>query len=106
MSDYLKPILSPITGCKNRKAWNKTEGKYIPEESGQNLAETDRGSYFNQEEWLEEFLDDKVHFTLRVKVMIVIINMRIMMKIMSSISNLRVFAIVATKLFHQFFHKN
>ena len=25
----------------------------------QNLAETDRGSYYNQEEWLEEFLEDK-----------------------------------------------
>ena len=25
----------------------------------QNLAEADRRSYYNQEEWLEEFLDDK-----------------------------------------------
>ena len=34
----------------------------MPEERRQNLAETDRGSYYNQEEWLEEFLDDKGGF--------------------------------------------
>ena len=28
----------------------------------EDLAETDRGSYYNQEEWLEEFLDDKGAF--------------------------------------------
>ena len=32
----------------------------MPEERWQNLAETDKGSYYNQEEWLEEFLDNKV----------------------------------------------
>ena len=32
------------------------------EERRQNLAETDRGSYYNQEEWLEEFFDDKGAF--------------------------------------------
>ena len=32
------------------------------EERKQNLAETNRGSYYNQEEWLEEFLDDKGPF--------------------------------------------
>ena len=32
------------------------------EERIQNLAETDRGSYYNQEEWLEEFLDNKGAF--------------------------------------------
>ena len=31
----------------------------MPEEKRQNLAETDRGPYYNQKEWLEEFLDDK-----------------------------------------------
>ena len=30
----------------------------MPEERRQNLAETDRGSYYNQEEQVEEFLDD------------------------------------------------
>ena len=31
----------------------------MPEERRQNLAETDRGSYYNQEEWIEEYLDGK-----------------------------------------------
>ena len=34
----------------------------MPEERKENLAETDRGSYCNQEEWLEEFLEDKAAF--------------------------------------------
>ena len=32
------------------------------EERRQNLAETDRGSYYDQEEWLEEFLDEGVFY--------------------------------------------
>ena len=32
------------------------------EERTENLAETDRWSYCNEEEWLEEFLDDKGAF--------------------------------------------
>ena len=55
-------ILSPFTGCKKRKAWNKTREKYMLEERRQNLGETDRGSCYNQEKWLEEFLDDKSEF--------------------------------------------
>ena len=47
MSDGRKRILSPFTGRKKRKAWNKTGEKYMSEESRQNLAETDRGSYYN-----------------------------------------------------------
>ena len=31
-------------------------------ERRQNLAETDRRSYYNQEKWVEEFLDDKGAF--------------------------------------------
>ena len=31
----------------------------MPEERRQNLAETNRESYNNQEEWIEEFVDDK-----------------------------------------------
>ena len=50
MSDGCKPILSPFTVRKKRKAWNKTREKYMSEESRQNLVETDRGSYCNQEE--------------------------------------------------------
>ena len=34
----------------------------MPEERKQNLAETDRGSYYNQEKCLEEFLNDKCAF--------------------------------------------
>ena len=62
MSGSRKRILSPFTGRKKRKAWNKTREKYMLEERRQNLTETDRGSYYKQEEWLEEFLDDKSAF--------------------------------------------
>ena len=31
----------------------------MPEEKTQNLAETDKRYYYNQEEWLDEFWDDK-----------------------------------------------
>ena len=31
----------------------------MSEEKIQNLAESAKGQYYNQEEWLEEFLDDK-----------------------------------------------
>ena len=61
MPDGRKGILSPFTGCKKRKAWNKTREKYMPVKRRQNLAETDRGSYY-KEEWLEEFLDSKGAF--------------------------------------------
>ena len=55
-------ILRHFTGRKKGKAWNKAEEKYISEEKKQNQVETDRGSYYNQEKWLEEFLDDKGAF--------------------------------------------
>ena len=34
----------------------------MPEERRQNLAEMEKGSYYNQEEWFEEFLDNKSAF--------------------------------------------
>ena len=34
----------------------------MPEQGRRNLAETGRGSYYNQEEWLEELLEDKGAF--------------------------------------------
>ena len=34
----------------------------MPGERRQNLSETDRGSYYDQEEWVERFLDDKGAF--------------------------------------------
>ena len=46
MPDGGKLILSPFTGRKKRKVWNKTREKYMPEERIQNLVETDRGSYY------------------------------------------------------------
>ena len=46
MPDGRKLILSPFTGRKKRKTWNKTREKYMPEERRQNLAETDRESYY------------------------------------------------------------
>ena len=61
MPDGRKRILSPFTGRKKRKAWNKTREKYMPVKRRQNLAETDRGSYY-KEECLEEFLDSKGAF--------------------------------------------
>ena len=54
--------MSPFPGPKKQKAWNNTREKYMPDERRQNLAETDRGSFFNQEEWVEEFWDDKGAF--------------------------------------------
>ena len=52
-----KRIVSPFTEHKKRKEWNNTRENYMLERR-QNLAETDRGSNYNQEEWVEEFLDD------------------------------------------------
>ena len=46
MPDGRKLILSPFTGRKKRKTWNETREKYMPEERRQNLAETDRESYY------------------------------------------------------------
>ena len=62
MSGGRKRTLIPFTGRKKGKAWNKIRAKYRPKERRQNLAETDRGSYCNQKEWLEEFLYDKRAF--------------------------------------------
>ena len=62
MPDGCKRILSPSTESKNRKAWNKTRGKHMSVKRRQNLAEADKGSYYNKKEWLEEFLDGKDAF--------------------------------------------
>ena len=61
MYDGRKRILSPSTGFKKRKAWNKTREKYMPGKRRQNLAETDRRSYYKEEQ-LEVFLDSKGAF--------------------------------------------
>ena len=54
-----KRILSHFTGCKKWRTWYNTREIYKPLKERQNLAETDKGSYYNKEEWLEEFLDGK-----------------------------------------------
>ena len=81
MSGGCKRILSPFTGRKKRKAHNKTREKYMPEERRQNLAGTDRRSYYKQEEWLEPFLGNKSAFYDGSESEIVIMMMRNMMKI-------------------------
>ena len=48
MSDGGKLILSPFTGRKKRKAWNKTTEKYMPVKRRQ--IETDMGSYYNKQD--------------------------------------------------------
>ena len=59
MSAGRKRILSRSTRRKKRKAWNSTREKYRKKEKI--IAKTDR-SYYNQEKWVEEFLDDKGAF--------------------------------------------
>ena len=79
MSDGCKIILSPFTGRKKREAWNKTREKYMPVKRRQ--IETDRGSYYNKEDGQKYFQMVKVHFSMLMKLMIVIMAMRIIMKI-------------------------
>ena len=62
MSAGHKRILSPFAVSKKRKAWINTREKYMPEERRKHLAETDRGSFYNQDECVEEFLDDRGAF--------------------------------------------
>ena len=40
--------MSPFTGHKKRKSWNKTREKYMPVK--RRHIETDRGSYYNTED--------------------------------------------------------
>ena len=48
MSDVRKLILSPFTGSKKGKVWNKTTEKYMPVKRRQ--IKTDRGSYYNKDD--------------------------------------------------------
>ena len=50
MSDGCKQILSPFTGRKKRKAWNKAREKYMSVKRRHNLAETNRGLH-DKKEW-------------------------------------------------------
>ena len=58
MFDGRTRILSPFTGRKKRKAWDKTREKNMPVKRRKHLAETGRGSYC-KEEWLKEIVDSK-----------------------------------------------
>ena len=62
MSADRKRILSPFGGRKKRILPNKKQRTVMTKENRQNLVDTNRGSYYNQEEWLEEFLEDKIIF--------------------------------------------
>ena len=57
MSADQKHILSQFGGHKKRIPPNKKQRTVRTKENGQYLA--DRVSYYNQEEWLEEFLEDE-----------------------------------------------
>ena len=61
MPDGRKRILGPFTGHEKRKAWNKTRVNYMPVKRRQNLAQTDKGSYY-KEKWLEKILYTKGAF--------------------------------------------
>ena len=39
---------------RKRTAWNKTKDKSMALDTQVNLAESDKGSFYNQKEWLEE----------------------------------------------------
>ena len=86
MSDSRKRVLTPFSGCKKWKVWNKARKKYISLKRKQSLAESDRGSYYKE--------TAKVHFTMVMKV---IMMMRVIMKIMDSNSYRRVLPIVSAK---------
>ena len=102
MSDGRKRILGPFTGCKKRKAQNKTTEKFMPVKRRQNLAETDSG-HVTKRNGQKNFQTAKVHFTMVIKVTMM---MRVKMKIRNNGSYRSVLSIVATKQFHQFFCKN
>ena len=63
------------------KSLENTREKYMPEGRRQNSVETDRVFFYNQEEWVEQFWDDKGAFTMVVKMIMVIMMMRIIRKI-------------------------
>ena len=74
MPDGRKPILSPLTGRKEQKAWNKTREKYMPVKRRQNqLKQTD--DHITKRYGQKTFQTVKVNFTMVMNV--------IMMKIMN-----------------------
>ena len=47
---------------RKRTAWNKKKDKSMTLDTKVNLAESDKGSFYNQKEWLEEYKYGKVMF--------------------------------------------
>ena len=58
MSDGCKQILSPFTGRKKRKAWNKIKDKHIPAKRRQNITETNK-KHITKRNDQKNFLDSK-----------------------------------------------
>ena len=52
-------VLSPFSGRKKRIPPNKKQRTVMAKENRQNLVDPDWGSHYNQDEWLEEFLEGK-----------------------------------------------
>ena len=46
---------------RERKAWNKGARKNFPNERRKHLS--DKGSYYNQSEWLEEYENSGLYYT-------------------------------------------
>ena len=40
---------------RRRAAWNKRKDKTMTQDALVNLAESDKGSFYNQKEWLQEY---------------------------------------------------
>ena len=47
---------------RKKTAWNKRKDKTMTLETQVNLAESDKGSFYNQKEWLEEYEHGKGMF--------------------------------------------
>ena len=47
---------------RKRTAWNKRKDKTMTLDTQENLAESDKRSFYNQKEWLEECKHGKVMF--------------------------------------------
>ena len=73
MSDGHKLLLLGV----KQKAWNKTREKYMLVTRRQ--IEIDRGSYYNKGDCWKYFQMVKMHYSMVMKVMIVIMTMRIIM---------------------------
>ena len=69
MYDGRKRILSPFTGCKKRKTWNKTREKYMPVKRRQKDQLKQTGDHITKRNGQKNFQTAKVHFTVLMKVM-------------------------------------